>query len=115
MPLSKTCFAGRIIIRNDQVGGLNWSDPCPVPSEQRIPTHPPMDFCVPHYDVMIDVLWHLFEDQGLIDHDIVAGPPDEFDRLIDSLLMTHPGDDADQAGGGQDQYQRGPRQPPPDP
>lgn len=86
MYLPKTCFAGRIIIRDDGMGGLNWTQPCPVPPEEMLPFTPPMYFCVPHYDVLVDELYETLDRDGLIDHDLVT-PPDEFDMMVRRLVL----------------------------
>lgn len=81
----KNCMAGRMIIREDRLGGLDWQTSCRVPPECMLPTDPPLYFCVPHYEAAVDEVWTVFDGAGLIDHGIVAGPPDEFDRLIERL------------------------------
>lgn len=85
MPQSTSCFAGRIIIRADQLAGLVWDQPCPVPAEVELPTRPPMYFCVPHGEAIFESLYEAYDKMGLIDHDIVAKPSDEFDALMDQL------------------------------
>jgi hypothetical protein len=92
MYLPKTCFAGRIIIREDRLAGLEWSQPCPVPPEEVLPFEPPMYFCVQHYGAAVDSIWDAFDEVGLVDHGIVAGPRDEFDRMMEQLGMW--GDEA---------------------
>lgn len=85
MLFPSTCFSGRIVIREDGLAGLDWTTPCRIPPETRIPTEPAMFFCVQHGQAIYDVLFGMFDPQGLIDHDIVMGPGDEFDELIDRL------------------------------
>jgi hypothetical protein len=48
----------------------------------ELPTDPPMYFCVAHGRVVFDQLRRSFEQAGLLDQDIVGGPPDEFDELM---------------------------------
>lgn len=107
MQMPSTCFAGRIIIRHDRLGGLDWDRPCPIPPEDQIPFTPPWFFCVQHYCVMVDLVWDVLEAQGLIDHDVVAGPPDEFDLLVAQLVERQgpleAGDPDVQGLGGPDQ------------
>jgi hypothetical protein len=85
MKYPSTCFAGRVIIREDRMGGLDWKTPCPIPPEEYVPTEPAMFFCVQHYDVGMAQLWHAFADSGLLDYDIVAGPRSPFEDLIEQL------------------------------
>jgi len=79
------CFAGRTLRRQDRLAGLDWATPCPVPAEESLPMQPPWWFCVPHYDAVIDYLWPVFAEAGLIDQDIGAGPGDEFDEIMSRL------------------------------
>jgi hypothetical protein len=89
MQMPSTCFAGRIVIRQDRIGGLDWENPCPIPPEDTIPFHPPWYFCTQHYMVMIEIVWDVLDEMGLVDHDIVAGPPDEFDEMVAQLVQRH--------------------------
>lgn len=85
MPQPKSCFAGRIVIRRDRLADLVWDVPCPVPTEVALPTRPPMYFCVRHGEAIFESMYEVCDRMGLIDHDIVAGPEDEFDVLMDRL------------------------------
>lgn len=88
MYLPKTCFVGRIIIRTDGLAGLDWRTPCRVPPEEMLPFDPPMYFCVRHYDAVAEGLYDILDAAGLIDHDVVAGPMDEFDAIMGRLRST---------------------------
>lgn len=90
MNFPSTCFAGRIIFREDRLGGLDWTRACPIPPENFVPLNPPMFFCTQHYQVAADFLYDFFDRLGAIDHSIVGAPGtplDEFDRLIAGLTM----------------------------
>jgi hypothetical protein len=50
-----------------------------------LPVDPEMWFCVAHGDAVFDLMYELFDGRGLIDHDIVMGPGDEFDELVEQL------------------------------
>lgn len=82
MRFPSTCFAGRIVIRHDLLGGLDWTRPCVVPAENELPMVPPMYFCSPHYGVLADSLAEMFDRVGLLDQGIVTGPLDDFDALM---------------------------------
>lgn len=82
------CFAGRIVIREDRIGGLVWNQPCPIPPENKIAfpsPEAPLYFCVQHYEVFVDSCYEALERAGLIDHDIVVEPPDDFDLLVQAM------------------------------
>lgn len=74
------CAIGRYLTR-PQDG--EWMTPCPVPAESIVPfpVPTPLYFCPAHHKEVMDKLWALFESAGLIDHDIVMGPAEEFDEI----------------------------------
>lgn len=84
LPTSK-CFAGRIIVRQDGLDGLDWATPCPVPTETTLATKPPMYFCVRHGESAVQVIYRAFEAAGLMDYSVVADPEDEFEELMQRL------------------------------
>lgn len=81
LPTTK-CFAGRIIVRHDGLHGLVWDRPCLIPTEVTLPTEPPMYFCVQHGQAVFEQMYEALDATGLIDHDVVLGPQDEFDELM---------------------------------
>lgn len=90
MYFPSTCFAGRIVLREDRLGGLDWTHACPIPPEDCIPLNPPMFFCPQHYQVAADLLYEVFDRAGEIDHSIVGGPVpplDEFDQIVGELVL----------------------------
>jgi len=84
--MPSTCFAGRVVFAGPHLDPeLNWDRPCPIPPECMVPTQPPMYFCCQHYDAVMNHLYATFDRMGFVDHRILAGPPDEFDRMIERL------------------------------
>jgi hypothetical protein len=79
---SATCFVGRIIFRDDNLGGLNWQDSCPVPAENELSVDGVETyFCSPHFVALNEQLYQLYDEAGLIDHGIVGGGPDAGDGV----------------------------------
>lgn len=82
MRYPSTCFVGRIIIRDDRVGGLEWNLPCPVPAENHLDCTPPMYFCSPHFNALSEDMFAVLDRLGLIDHNPLVGPEtDVFEEL----------------------------------
>lgn len=90
--MSSLCFSGRIIVRHDQFGGLDWSQPCPVPAENTLETEPPMYFCSPHMAVVAGALFEVFDRAGVLDDGVVAAPPDELDRMLEGQRRSEQGE-----------------------
>lgn len=92
MRFPSSCFAGRIVVRHDRLGGFDWTVACPVPTETYVPTVPPMFFCVAHGDAIYETLYEAYQKLGLIDHNLVSEPMDDFDRLVQAqgLLTDEP-------------------------
>lgn len=65
MTVSSDCAVGRLIKRNDTLGGLDWQAPCPTPiGDVNLCLHtkggklaaPPIRLCDPHADVLLPAL-----------------------------------------------------------
>lgn len=88
MSQPNSCFAGRIIVREDGLAGLVWNRPCLIPTEIELPMGddaPSMWFCPQHGDAIYGLLYELYEGQGLINHALVGRRPDAFDDLMQQL------------------------------
>lgn len=80
MRFTNRCFVGRIIKRDEPIGGLDCQAPCQVPAENILPTDPPMYFCSPHYAVLHDLLPASLARAGLLPPSF---PSDSLGSLLD--------------------------------
>lgn len=84
--MPSTCFAGRIIVRSDRLGGLDWTTPCPVPAENILEFDPPMYFCSPHMEPITFVMYDRLVAMGAVLPGILGGPVEPAEDALESLL-----------------------------